>query len=106
MKQLIKQVPDHEDEKTIHLFKLCKSLKTQGYATKEQLLMILKWKSPRPLRQYELNDKDSIKEITSLAFATKNERLRIHILTTLDGVSYPAASAILMFYDRKRLSCS
>ena len=32
----------------------------------------------------------------------RNELLRMHLLTALNGVNYPAASAILMFYDRKR----
>ena len=30
----------------------------------------------------------------------KMERIKIHILTAIEGVSYPATSAILMFYDK------
>jgi hypothetical protein len=37
-----------------------------------------------------------------MAFSAKNDLLKIHILTALSGVNYPAASAVLMFYDRKR----
>lgn len=67
--------------------------------TKEQLLKILNWKSPRPLNHYKANTESKIKEIIKLAFSTENDTLKIHILTALKGVSFPAASAILMFYN-------
>ena len=102
MKQLLKTIPDHEDDKTIELFQLFKSLNKQDCLTKEQLIKILRWKSPRPLRFYEANSEKTVQEITSLAFATKNDSLKIHTLTALTGVNYPAASAILMFYNRKK----
>jgi thermostable 8-oxoguanine DNA glycosylase len=102
MKNLIRNIPDSEDERTLELFRQFKSLNMQAFLTKKQLLDILKWKSPRPLRFYIENSEQSVKEITSLAFATKNENLKIHILTALTGVNYPAASAILMFYDRSK----
>jgi hypothetical protein len=70
--------------------------------TKKQLLEILKWKSARPLRHYKANSEKEIKEITKTAFATKNDCLKLHILTALSGVNYPSASAILMFYDKKK----
>jgi hypothetical protein len=95
-------IKDFEDEKTNELFRQFKSLDKQDSLTKEQLLKILRWKSPRPLRHYEANSEKAVKEITSLAFATQNDSLKIHILTALTGVNYPAASAILMFYDRTK----
>jgi len=102
MKQLLPTIPDHEDEKTMELFGLFESLKNQTCLTKEQLIEILRWKSPRPLRHYEMNSEEAVKEITTLAFATKNDSLKVHILTALTGVNYPAASAILMFYDKTK----
>lgn len=102
MKKLLTSIQDSEDKKTIELFKQFKSLNKQDGLTKEQLLQILLWKSPRPLRHYEANSEKDIKEITTLAFATKNDSLKIHILTALTGVNYPAASAILMFYNRTK----
>lgn len=98
--KVIKETPDFEDEKTIKLFDRIGNVKKQGYLTKPQALDILKWKSPRPLRHYEINSENDFKEITGLAFESRDERLKIHILTALTGVNYPAASAILMFYDR------
>ena len=101
MKHLL-SVPDCEDEKTLELFRKFAAMKRQGYLTKSQLIEILKWKSPRPLRFYEVNSETEVREITRLAFATRNDRLKVHILTALKGVNIPAASAILMFYDRKK----
>lgn len=102
MEDILRKIIDNEDEKTIELFKEFKSLNKQGYLTKEQLLKILHWKSPRPLKHYNSNNEKDVKEITALAFSTSNDSLKIHILTALNGVNYPAASAILMFYDPRK----
>lgn len=102
MIKALKQVKSKEDEKTIALFKEFKSVQKQGYLTKSQLIKILRWKSPRPSKHYEVNTDKNVQEITRLAFATKNENLKIHILTALSGVNYPSASAVLMFYDPKK----
>jgi hypothetical protein len=102
MKKLLVTIKDTEDKKTIELFEQLKSIGKQGSLTKKQLIEILRWKSPRPLKHYQANGEDDIKEITTLAFATKNDTLKIHILTALIGVKYPSASAILMFYDRTK----
>ena len=89
-----------EDEKTLNLFQETSSMKNNGFATKEQIIKILKWKSPRPLNYYKSNSEKEIIEITKLAFSVENEQLKFHILTALKGVNFPSASAILMFYDR------
>lgn len=90
-----------EDEKTLNLFQETSSMKNNGFATKEQIIKILKWKSPRPLNYYKSNSEKEIIEITKLAFSVENEQLKFHILTALKGVNFPSASAILMFYDRE-----
>ncbi len=102
LEKILKSQPDYEDLATTGLFATLAGIKARGFLTKKQLLQILNWKSPRPRRHYELNSEKEIKEITKLAFSTKNDCLKIHILTALSGVNYPSASAILMFYDRKR----
>lgn len=99
MKKILTTIPDYEDKKTIELFKQFKSLGKQDFLTKEQLIEILKWKSPRPLKHYLANSEKAVKEITALAFATKDDTMKVHILTALTGVNLPAASAILMFYN-------
>ena len=99
--EIIKSMPDKEDKKTIDLFDFIGDIKKTGYLDKEKTIRILKWKSPRPLLRYESNSDSDFIDITKLAFETKDDRLKIHILTSLKGVSYPAASALLMFYDKK-----
>ena len=98
----ILNTPDFEDEKTYDLLSRLSGIKKQGFITKDQGIEILKWKSPRPLRYYEKNSDSDFREISRIAFSSKEERVKIHILTALEGVHYPAASAILMFYDKKK----
>lgn len=102
MKQLLESIEGKEDEKTLELFREFDSLSSQACLTKVQLLKILRWKSTRPLKHYEANTNEEVQEITTLAFGTKNDNLKAHILTALKGVNYPAASAILMFYDKTK----
>lgn len=100
--RVINGIHDFEEEKTLIMFQSLVGIKQKGYLTKKQFLKIVKWKSHRPSKYYQLNTPKEIKDITRLAFSTKNDCLKIHILTALTGVNYPAASAILMFYDRKK----
>ncbi len=99
---IIQSMTDSEEEKTKMLFNLTKTIKTQGYITKDQAIEILKWKSHRPLKHYNKNSDKDFKQITRLAFEQKDEKIRMHILTALTGVKYPAASALLMLYNRTR----
>lgn len=68
--------------------------------TKNQLISICEWKSARSKKHVLLNEEKFIKEITSIAFTTQNERIRIEILNILDGVNWPMASTILHFCHR------
>ena len=101
MKEILANITS-ENEKTMKLFRSLASLRERGFLTKKEFIEISKWKSPRPLKHYEENDEKLVKEITKAAFATKNEKIKIHILTALKGVNYPTASAILMFYDPQK----
>ena len=75
--------------------------KANGYFTRNDFLAICEWKTPRVRSRREKNDSELIKEITSIALTTKSERLRIEILTLLDGVNYPTASVILHWCHKK-----
>ncbi|WP_417260816.1 hypothetical protein [Celeribacter sp.] len=101
IKEIICRTPYLEDKKTQILLEEFHDLKKIGYYNKKQALKVLKWKSPRPTRYYELNTEEDFINITSTAFKQHNEKLKIHILTALEGVNYPSASALLMFYDQK-----
>ncbi|WP_423130163.1 hypothetical protein [Gaoshiqia sp. Z1-71] len=98
--EIIKNMPDKEDKTTLDLFDIVGDIKQLGFLDKDKAIRILKWKSPRPLIRYESNSELDFIDITKLAFGTQNDKLKIHILTSLMGVSYPAASALLMFYDK------
>lgn len=93
--KIIQNTCYQEDAKTIEIFKIVEQ--EEGSLSKNTIIKILKWKSPRPLRFYNENEESYIKNITQLSFKEKNDKLKIHILTALKGVNYPSASAILMF---------
>lgn len=101
IKEIIKAMPYNEGIKTNKLFYDFKHIKKQGYLTKDQLIDVLRWKSTRPIKHYKSNIESEIIEITRKAFSEKNEKLKIHILTAFNGVRYPGASALLMFFDPK-----
>jgi hypothetical protein len=69
--------------------------KERGFMKKEEFLAVVQWKSPRPRRWAEDNTDDDIEDASKSAFSTTNGRVRIGVLMTLRGVSYPMASAIL-----------
>ena len=100
--RIILETAYSEDEKTKTIFKMSKNIIENGFLNKKELIKILKWKSPRPLRFYNQNEENDIIYITKLAFSQKDDALCIHILSALKGVNYPSASAILMFYNPDR----
>jgi hypothetical protein len=69
--------------------------KQRGSMTKDEFLTLVEWKSPRPKRWAESNTAADVEAATRSAFCTTNARVRIGVLMTLRGVSYPMASAIL-----------
>jgi hypothetical protein len=100
--KIINETPDFEDKVAIDLFALSSIFRKQGFINKSQAINILKWKSSRPLRHYSKNSDEDFIQITKLAFEQNSDRLKIHILTSLSGVNYPSASALLMFYDKEK----
>jgi hypothetical protein len=76
---------------------LKRKIRGQQFLTREDYLAIGMWKSPRPKKHYENNTDDFIREVSSISFNTLDEKLRIEILTLLNGCKYPLASAILHF---------
>jgi hypothetical protein len=74
--------------------------KTLGHLTKGDFLRLCRWKSPRSRRRVESNAPEFIGAVTATSLATGDERLRIEVLTLLDGVDWPTASVILHFAHR------
>ena len=71
--------------------------KTRGYLTKPEFLQMTKWKTPRTQPRCADNSAAFVKAATSTALASRDERLRIEILTLLGGVQWPTASVMLHF---------
>lgn len=76
--------------------------KKNGHLTKEYLVAIGYWKSPRVTKRCRSNDEDFIRAVTTTALSTPNERLKIEVLMLLCGVEWPTASVILHFCSNDR----
>jgi len=72
-------------------------IRGEGFIEKDDFLALCEWKSPRSIKHCMKNSPDLIKEVSTVAFRTNNEHLRIKILTLLEGVSWPTASVLLHF---------
>jgi len=71
------------------------------FLTFESFLRIGFWKSPRSERHLRNNSGEDVQEVTRLALAQESDRMAVHILMALNGVSMPMASAILHWTHRK-----
>lgn len=83
------------------LINLRPAIKNTGHLTKEQLRLTAHWKAPRSAGHIERNDEPHVKQITSWSFSTKEQRSKIEVLTLLDGVLWPSASAILHLFHQE-----
>ncbi len=100
IEELIKKNLDtEEDAETLKLMKELKDVKKRGHFTKEEFLKMGMWKSPRPKQRYLKNSEEEIISISEKVLATKFEKRRIELITSLSGVSIPTASAILTLID-------
>lgn len=71
--------------------------RARGFYTKPEFLELCRWKTPRSKPRVESNPDGFIEEVTRTALSTPDERLRIEVLTLLEGVRWPTASALLHF---------
>jgi len=100
IEELIKQnLSTEEHAETLKLMRKLKDVKKRGYFTKDEFLKMGMWKSPRPKQRYLKNSEEDIISISKKVLATKSEKRRIELLTSLHGVSIPTASAILTLID-------
>lgn len=96
-KELLKFAKKYDYQNDEILSTISKSAKEKKYLTKSEFLIICAWKTPRSKPWCASNSEEFIEEITGIAFTTKSDQLRIEILTLLNGVGWPTASAILHF---------
>jgi hypothetical protein len=69
----------------------------RGFYTKPELVELVYWKTPRAKARVERNAEGFVNEVTRTALSTPDERLRIEVLTLLQGVNWPTASVLLHF---------
>ena len=90
--------------------KLRKKFSTSECATKHDIEEIIGWKfqgrlkGRRNLNLARITDLDEwvIESITKLAFQVDGDRLKLKLLTAMDGVGLSVASVILAFHDPER----
>jgi hypothetical protein len=88
-----------EDDKRVEKT-IAPLVRKRHYFEKEEFVELCRWKTHRSRRLVQSNTEDFIKEVTHTALTTRSERLRIEVLTLLNGVSWPTASVLLHFgYD-------
>ena len=66
-----------------------------GWYSRAEFLTITDWKTSRSRSRVRRNSTAAIKDATRLALSTSEERLRIGVLTLLQGVEMPTASVLL-----------
>ncbi len=87
-----------DTEKSIILMK--DNVQQRGHLTEDEFRIIADWKSPRPRKYIQKNDKSCIVDLTRFSLKTTCERARIEALQILDGVAWPMASAILHLFHQ------
>ncbi len=91
-----------EDAKTSVLIQSLSIARKRRFLTKDQLVEVCYWKSPRVVRHIRSNSPAQIRAQTKKAFESRSERFRLECLTSLSGVGVPMASAVLMLTNPKR----
>jgi hypothetical protein len=92
-----------EGAETAALIRELRQARVRRYLTPSELEKVCRWKSARAIRHITSNSATRIRRATRRALATRSERQRLEALMTLNGVSIPMASAILMLLNPQRL---
>lgn len=99
---LIEHLSVDEWPDTLTLMKEFREVKQRGWLTKNDLVKVCYWKSPRAIHYINRNRPSIIKETTALALKSRNETIKITELTRLNGVSIPMASSLLTLVNPQR----
>ena len=77
-------------------------VRERGYVERADFLTVCEWKSPRTRPRCAKNSEGFVREVTRASLGTHDERLRIEVLTLLDGVGWPTASVFLHFFSNDK----
>ena len=81
-----------------YILGIAENIKKNGFMNKEDLFSVARWKAPRSAGNVDKNTEEFVREITEMSLCAKDERVRIEVLTLLDGVLWPTASVILHLF--------
>lgn len=94
LRGLAQRFGDSGDER---LLEIAARARARGHLTARELRVMARWKSPRSSPRVARNSDELVRETTRVMLSTKSERLRVEVLTLLEGVNWPTASVILHF---------
>ena len=99
---LARELVREEHAGTAALIRALAGVRRRGAFTRAEFLHMCRWKSPRARLLWEKNSPARVRAISRAVLATRDERRRMELLTTLRGVGVPMASAILTLIDPRR----
>lgn len=89
-------------EKSPYFTTISKFLQRRRHIRKPEFLSMTLWKTRRQWKRYKANIDEEIQMTTKWAMVVPADRLKLAILTTLNGIGVPVASAVLtMIYPDK-----
>jgi thermostable 8-oxoguanine DNA glycosylase len=91
-----------EDPQTIRIIKRLRHVKSDRELSRGEFLDICYWKSARSIRRCERNSAAAVEKTSKKVMRTRSEKRRLELLTSLQGVSVPTASAILTLTNPER----
>ncbi len=94
--------PDEEElENELTDKDLVNKVQQQQYLTRGILRKVARWKSTRRVGLIDHNSENDVREITGYVLKSQSERVTWGVLTCLDGVGLPTASAVLHFFHKE-----
>lgn len=77
------------------VIRIGRTARKRGRFTRSEFLDVAEWKTDRTKSRCALNSKEAVRDATTLALRTPDERLRIGVLTLLQGIDIRTASVFL-----------
>jgi hypothetical protein len=99
---LARELVREEHGPTAALIRDLAGVRRRGVFTRAEFRRMCRWKSPRARLLWEKNSPARITAVSRAVLATRDERVRMELLTSLTGVGVPMGSAILTLIDPRR----
>ena len=99
---LRRELVREEHPATAALIRDLAGVRARGSFTRGEFTRMCRWKSPRARLLWEANSPARVRAVSRAVLATRSERRRMELLTSLRGVGVPIASAILTLIDPRR----